>query len=53
MLREIHPDIIENTILTGKMTRHGRYCVKFTGKKVICVGELQGNVLKIFTVEKQ
>ncbi|HIH24893.1 TPA: DUF4258 domain-containing protein [Candidatus Woesearchaeota archaeon] len=56
MLRGIDPDLIENTIRTGKMTRFGKHGVRFTSgrrRKVICVGEICGNTLKILTVERK
>jgi len=56
MERGIHPDMIEKTLLKGKMERYGKHGVKFIKKgakrTIICVGELIGTKLKIFTIEE-
>ncbi|MBI2654110.1 DUF4258 domain-containing protein [Candidatus Woesearchaeota archaeon] len=54
--RGIHPDMIEDTLLKGKMKRFGKHGIKFVSKgskrTIICVGELIGNKLKIITIEE-
>lgn len=54
--RGIHPDMIEDTLLKGKMKRFGKHGIKFISKgskrTIICVGELVGNKLKIITIEE-
>ena len=56
MQRGIHPDMIEDTLLKGKVKRFGKYGIKFINKgskrTIICVGELIGNKLKIITIEE-
>lgn len=56
MERGIHPDMIENALLKGKMERFGKHGVKFinkgTKRTVICVGEMVGNKIRIFTIEE-
>lgn len=56
MQRGIHPDIIEGTLLKGKVKRFGKHGIKFISKgsrrTIICVGELVGNKLKIITIEE-
>ena len=56
MQRGIHPDLIENALRKGKMTRFGKHGIKFINKgskrTIICVGELVGNKLKIITIEE-
>lgn len=56
MERGIHPDMIEGTLLKGKVKRFGKHGIKFIGKgskrTIICVGELVGNRLKIITIEE-
>ncbi|MBI3033435.1 hypothetical protein HYY69_08230 [Candidatus Woesearchaeota archaeon] len=51
MERNIDPDLIENTIMTGKVNYYGKNYVKFISRSVICVGEITGQKIKIFTVE--
>lgn len=54
--RGIHPDLIEDTLLKGKIKRFGKHGIKFVGKgpkkTIICVGELTGNKLKVLTIEE-
>jgi len=56
MQRGIHPNMIEDTIFNGKIKRFGKHGVKFiskgTKRTIICVGEIAGNKLKIFTIEE-
>ena len=56
MQRGIHPDMIEDTVLKGKIKRFGKHGVKFISKgskrTIICVGEIVGNKLKIMTIEE-
>ncbi|MDP1728652.1 MAG: hypothetical protein Q8L27_00430 [archaeon] len=53
--RGIHPDLIQDTIYKGKIQRFGKHGIKFINKgskrTIICVGQLVGNKLKIFTIE--
>lgn len=53
--RNIHPDLIENTIINGKIELFGNDRVKFVkkGKKrtLVCVGEIRGLKISIFTIE--
>ncbi|GEM_PF-1009436 len=55
MERGIDPDMIEQTLWRGKVERFGKHGIRFvnTGPKrtIICVGELVGDRLKIFTIE--
>ena len=54
--RGIHPDLIEDTLIKGKLKRFGKHGVRFVSKgskrTIICVGEVIGGKLKIFTVEE-
>ncbi len=54
--RNIHPDMIEDCILKGKMERFGKNGVRFVNKgskrTIICIGELSGTNLKILTIEE-
>jgi len=56
MQRGIHPDLIEDTLLHGKVKRFGKHGIKFISKgskrTIICIGELVGNRLKIITIEE-
>ena len=56
MERGIHPDMIEETLLKGKLKRFGKHGVKFISegskRTLICVGELIGSKLKIITIEE-
>ena len=56
MQRGIHPDLIEDTLLKGKVRKFGKHGIKFISKgskrTIICVGELVGNKLKIITIEE-
>ena len=52
--RNIHPDLIENVILNGKIERFGKNHVKFIkkGKRtIICMGEITSLKIKILTIE--
>jgi len=57
MQRHIHPDLIEDTLQSGKMKKHGKDRVKFEKRfkqfTVICVDEIIGNTIKIVTIEKK
>ena len=54
--REIHPDLIEDTIRKGKIERYGKNGVRFIGKgskrTLICVGQIVGIKIVIFTIEE-
>lgn len=54
--RGIYPDLIEETILKGKIERFGKHGMKFISKgakrTIICVGEIIGTKLKIITIEE-
>ena len=53
--RNVTPDMVEATLKGGKIERFGKHNVKFTKDykrfKVICVGEMIGTKIKIFTIE--
>ena len=53
--RGVDPDMIEATILGGKIRRFGKQNVKFIKEykrfHVICVGQIEGLKIKILTVE--
>lgn len=55
LLRGVHPDMIEQSLLKGKIKRFGKHGVKFINRgskmTIICVGEMAGNKIKIITVE--
>ncbi len=54
--RKITPDMVEATIKGGKIKRFGKNNIKFVKKykkfTIICVGEISGTRIKIFTIEK-
>jgi len=54
--RGIHPDMIEDTLLKGKIKRFGKHGIKFVSKgskkTIICVGECIGTKLKIITIKE-
>ena len=54
--RGIDPDMIEQTLLRGKMEKFGKHGVKFINKgakrTIICVGEILGTRIRIFTIEE-
>ena len=54
--RSITPDMIEATLKGGTVKRFGKRNVKFSKEHknftVICVGEIIGTSVRIFTVEK-
>ena len=56
MKRGIHPDLIEDALLKGSVKRYGRHGVKFVNKgskrTVVCVGQIVGMKIKIFTIEE-
>ena len=56
MKRGIHPDLIEDTLQKGKIERYGKQGIKFiskgTKRTIICVGEITGVTIKIFTIEE-
>ena len=55
--RNIHPDMIEATLQSGRMKRFGKNRVKFEKRfkqfAIICVDEIIGNMIKILTIEKK
>ena len=55
MERNVTPDMIEATLKGGKIERFGKNNVRFTKEykrfTVICVGEMVGTNVKIFTIE--
>jgi hypothetical protein len=54
MKRGIHPDLIEDTLHKGRVERYGKQGVKFISKgkrTIICVGQISGTTIKIFTIE--
>ena len=56
MARGIHLDIIEDTLQKGKVESYGKHGVKFVSKgskrTVICVGQIVGTKITIFTIEE-
>ena len=54
--RGINPDLIEDTLIKGKLERFGKYGVKFVSegskRTIICVGQIVGLKLTIFTIEE-
>jgi len=56
MKRGIHPDSIEDALLKGSVKRYGKHGVKFVNKgskrTIVCVGQIIGMKIKIFTIEK-
>ncbi len=56
MKRGIPPDFIEDTLTKGKVVRFGKHGVKFVNegskRTIICVGQIMGTKIKIFTVEE-
>ncbi len=51
--RGIHPDLIENTIMNGRIETFGKNYVRFISRSIICVGEIVGLKLKIITIERR
>lgn len=55
--RHIHPDLIEDTLKSGRMKRFGKNRVKFEKRfkhfTVVCVDEIIGNVIRIVTIERK
>jgi len=55
MERNVTPDMIEATLKGGKLERFGKHNVRFIKDykrfRVICVGQLIGTKIKIFTIE--
>lgn len=56
MERGVHPDLIEDTLQKGKVERYGKHGVKFVSKgskrTIICVGQIAGTRITIFTIEE-
>lgn len=54
--RGIHPDIIEFVLRNGKVKQYGKHGVKFVNKgrkrTIICVGQIVGMKIRIFTIEE-
>lgn len=54
--RGIHPDLIEDTLHKGSVERFGKQGVKFVNKgnkrTIICVGQMAGRKIVIFTIEE-
>ena len=57
MKRGINPDLIEDTLIKGKIERFGKHGVKFISegskRTIICVGQIIGTKIKIFTIEEE
>lgn len=55
MERGVMPDMLEATLLGGKLKRFGKHGIRLSKRykhfEVICVGEIKGQVLKIITIE--
>ena len=56
MKRGINPDLIEDVLKRGRIERYGKHGVKFVNKgskkTIICVGQIIGSKIKIFTIEE-
>lgn len=56
MARGIHPDLIEDALQKGKVAKYGKHGVKFVSKgskrTIICVGQIVGTRITIFTIEE-
>lgn len=56
MARGIYPDLIEDALQKGKIEKFGKHGVKFISKgskrTVVCVGQIVGTRITIFTVEE-
>lgn len=54
--RNIHPDLIEDAITKGEIERYGKHGVRFISRgskrTIICVGQIIGLKIKIFTIEE-
>jgi len=54
--RGINPDLIEDTLRKGSIARYGKHGVKFVNhgskRTIICVGQIIGTTIKIFTIEE-
>lgn len=53
MQRGISPDLIEATLRRGKQQQFGKNYIKFIKGKIICIGQIIGNIIKIITIEKK
>ncbi len=55
MQRSVTPDMIEATLKGGKIERFGKHNVRFVKDykrfEVVCVGQMIGTTIKIFTIE--
>ena len=56
MKRGIHPDMIEDTLVKGRVQKFGKHGIKFISKgskrTIVCVGERIGNKIKVITIEE-
>lgn len=56
MQRGISPDIVETTLRSGKLKRFGKNNLRFHKEykkfKVVCIGQIKGDVIKILTIIK-
>lgn len=55
MKRGIHPDIIEDTLKNGRVEHYGKHGVKFvlsSRRTIVCVGQIIGMKITIFTIEE-
>lgn len=54
--RGIHPDLIEDTLQKGRIEQYSKHGVRFisegTKKTIICVGQIVGTTITIFTIEE-
>ena len=54
--RGMHPDFIEDILRNGMVENYGKHGVKFINKgskrTVICIGQIIGVKIKIFTIEE-
>ena len=57
MERGVSPDMIEATLKGGKVEKFGKHNIRFNKKykrfEVICIGQMIGTKIKIFTIESK
>jgi len=51
--RWISPDTIETTLQCGRQHKFGRNFINFIRGKIICIGQITKNKIKIITIEKK
>jgi len=53
MQRGISPDLIEATLRRGKQKKFGKNHIKFVKGKIVCVGQIIKNIIRIITIERK